>query len=263
MSDGTANPDVVVWRGLVIDNEMPRTVNEYVAEVKSVGCLLGADGGKSGFMRGFQLLVPTISQHSLDPKEVVRRVQEAGPNSERYNQELKEWSAVCVCGDRGSALHYASRSKGDGIIAKVRVPLGRLTVDGRDFLYKAIPDLCKSKFRTNMPYLPLFRTAFSKIIEEYIGAGRILASDIQLLFRLVDYIVMDRRVIGGHLVSKVNLLGRYGTAFKSAFGVRGGIAPSEIVDVSRTNEINIHEDGPAAGEIRLPDFLRSIRHSNG
>ena len=91
---------MIVWRGIVIDNEMPRSVGDYVDQIMETGCPLGANGGKSGPMRGFQLEVPTILQHELDPFDIAQIVREAGPDSERYNTESDEWRAVCVCEHR-------------------------------------------------------------------------------------------------------------------------------------------------------------------
>jgi len=259
MNDKTTGQSVIVWGGLVIDDEMPRSVEDYITEIKETGCPLGADGGKNGLMRGFQLAVPVISQHELDPFDVAHRVQEAGPGSERYDTESKEGLAVCVCGDQGGAVHYATRSRGVGIVIKARVPVDRMTVDGRDFLYTAVPELCKAEPQSFAPFLPLLKAAFSGIIETYIEAGRALTTDVQLLFRLVDYLVMDRRVIEGQLASRVDLFGRYGTAFRSAFGIRGGIVPSEIVDVVKADKLDVTEGEPQGGELRLLELVQRVR----
>jgi hypothetical protein len=246
---------VTVWRGLVIDEEMPRSVDEYIAAIQNAGCPLGADGGQPGVMRGFQLCVPKIPQHELAPSDAARRVRDAGPNSERYDREDKEWLAICVCGDRGGAFHYATRSQGIGLIVQAEVPFERLTVDGRDFLYSAVPKLCGAIPQSLTPVLPSLKAAFSEIVETYVEAGRSLTTDVQLLFRLVDYMVMDRRVIEGQLASKVDLLGRYKTAFRSAFGVRGGVLPSEIVNIAKANKIDPIESDPPVASLRLSELV--------
>jgi hypothetical protein len=248
-----------VWRGLVIDDEMPRSAGDYISEIRKTGCPLGADGGKRRLMRGFRLMLPQIRLHEIDPFEAARWVQEAGPDSKRYDEHSEEWQAVCVCGDAAGAYHYATRSRGMGVVVRARVPADRLSVDGRDFLYTVIPELCKADPQSVEPVLPKLKAAFSEAVETYIEAGRALTVDVQLLFRLVDYLVTDRRVIEGHLASRVNLFGRYGTAFRSAFGVHGGIAASEIVDVVLADEINLSEEPVSAEELRLPDVLHGIR----
>ena len=137
--------------------------------------------------------------------------------------------------------------------------MDRLAVDGRDFLYTAFPGLCKAEPRLVAPFRPSLRMAFSGIIDEYIQAGRGLATDEQLLFRLVDHAVMDRRVIEAQRTSKVDLFGRYGTRFRSAFGVRGGIEPCEIIDVMKVDEIDHAECAAPAGELGLLELLEAVQ----
>jgi hypothetical protein len=243
----------------VIDDEMPRSAVDYISEIKRTGCPLGADGGKKGLMRGFRLLVPPIQQHKIDPFDAARRVLEAGLESKRYGEESEQRMAVCVCGDRAGAFHYATRTSGIGLVVTARVSVDRLSVDGRDFLYTVVPELCKAQPQCLEPILPMLKASFSAAIERYIEAGRALTVDVQLLFRLVDYLVTDRRVIEAHLTSRVNLFGRYGTAFRSAFGVRGGIAATEVVEVALADEVELSEEPVSAGQLRLQDLLQRIR----
>ncbi|TET32855.1 MAG: hypothetical protein E3J72_18670 [Planctomycetota bacterium] len=247
--------NVIVWRGLVIHDDMPLSVDEYIDEIMTTGSPLGARGGKGGPMRGVTLSIPIIPLHNLSPFEAARKVQEAGSDVKRYNDNNSDDSlGVCVCGDCEGAIHYSTRSSGTGLIIKVLVPRNRLVIDGRDFLYTALPMLCKADVPIISSVLPRMKSAFSAIIEDYIQAGRVLANNDQLVFRLTDYIIMDCRVINAQLISKVAIVGRYGTAFRSAFGIRGGIAPSEVVDVIRVDDIDSSKFEPPEATLGLSDL---------
>jgi hypothetical protein len=221
-----------VWRGLVFDKGMPATVGELIEGIRRHGSQLGANGGKPGLMRGFQLEVPVVEHHVSSPTSIARAVREELPSVQRYGVASAERLAVCVCGDRAGALHYARRSKGHAVLMQAAVPVDRLAVDGRDFLYTVMPALCRAVEDVAVRYLVRLKGAFGDIIEEYIHAGRMLAdADPAKLFRFVDHIVMDRRVIRSHLHGDVLIRGRHGTTFRSAFGVIGGISAHEILDV--------------------------------
>jgi hypothetical protein len=111
-----------------------------------------------------------------------------------------------------------------------------LTVDGRDFLYTLIPFACASDRLVPPLTLRLLQEAFGEIIAEYIGAGRMLASKAEeerslfRFWRLTDHAAMDRRVIRAQLSSRITIQGRYGTRFRSAFGV----VEAHIPHISRT-----------------------------
>lgn len=244
---------VTVWRGLVIDPAMPKAAHQYVEEIRASGSPLGADGGKSGLMRGFRLAVPAIRSHELDPAEAAAKVVAAGPQTERDS----ELSAVCVCGDRGGAIHYATRSPGTGILLCAEVPLDRLVIDGRDFLYSAFSRLVKADGKTAAGYVSILKQSYSAILEQYVEVGRAFAHHVQLLFRLVDYVITDRRVIAAHLASRIRLFGRYNTAFRSAFGVVGGISASEVVQVSLAEPMSAGEEESLTESVRLSELMNA------
>jgi hypothetical protein len=212
---------VTVWRGLALHRG--DAAGDIMARIRSEGCPLE---------RGFQICVPLVPHHEESPVRAAEIVRERGPEAPRYDEESPSFLATCVCGDPGGALHYALRETGRGLLVEARVEESRLTVDGRDGLYSLLPGLCRSSPDVAHPVLPVLKRSFGDVIESYIEAGRALSEeDVQLYFRFVDHAVMDRRVIHAHLASRVLILGRYGTRFCSAFGVIGGIRPTDIVDV--------------------------------
>jgi hypothetical protein len=165
----------------------------------------------------------------------------------RPNIEHPSW--VCACGDEQGALYYACRhnkspENDTPILIVFEAGTSEAIVDGRDFLYKVfeLGDPKRSR--------PIVEKVFGEAILKYFD--RAWSGNPNERVPLCDLAVQDNAVVLAHASNRTVLAGRYGTCFRSAFGVRTPVAADRIVGLSIVgNEIEMSE-----GEVSIYEITR-------
>lgn len=217
MGENKLNNNVTLWRGLGYDNKGKVSLDTIKNNLLSEGDVCEDKAW---------LLVPTIEHHDYNVDLIINNSLNESPNIERYGTKKSKY----VCGDTIGADFYATREYGIGVVVKINAEITRLVIDGRDFLYYAIPKIIKEG--TSNRTKDIFEKAFGKKSRDYLEKGKMLqGASTNLIFKFVDYFCMDLEIIDSNLKSDVLICGRYETKFKGAFGIIDGIKPEDIVDI--------------------------------
>ena len=223
------NNNVKLWRGLGYDSKGTSSLE-----------MIKNDLLTKGDMREDKawLQVPNIEHHSYEVDLIINSLFNEDPNVERYGVKKSKY----VCGDTIGADFYATRNYRDGIILEIETNIDRLVIDGRDFLYYAIPKIIENGMSAATK--ESFENAFGKKSIDYIEKGKkLLGCKRNILFRFIDYFCMDFDIINSNLHSNVLIHGRHSTRFKGAFGVIDGIKPTDIVEIIKPgSKLNITYD---------------------
>lgn len=211
--------NITLFRGLGYDNKK----GDSLTDIKNT-LLNKGDSLREGT---HSLMVPNIEHHNNSVDSIINELKNEDLNIERYAADK-----LCkyVCSDTIGADFYATRSFGNGIVVQINTDITRLIIDGRDFLYYAIPKIIRGGTSTNIK--DIFEKAFGKKAGDYINKGVLLKEmPSNIHFRFVDHFCMDLDIINSNLNSDVLIKGRYNTRFKGAFGIIDGIRPEDIVDI--------------------------------
>ncbi len=186
----------------------------------------------------FQRLVP-------NPKALLER--KGITNADTRGPQTIEAPAICACGDEAGASHYAWRDPSPDIpvLMEIRVPIDRLAVDGNDFLFTIFSHGDPKKAR------PVVQRAFGAAALTYAERAWATPKGDEARIALCDLAVLDPDVILHHHANQFALLGRYGTAFSSAFSIRLPILTGEVVRVWQP----LKPMQPALGGIRFQELL--------
>ena len=174
-----------------------------------------------------------------------------------------DWrSAVCACGTLEGAAYYAwqhNRSETDDtpILIEFEADLGRVRVDGRDFLYTAFERGEPERARTVLG--GIYGNKILKYAELAWASpdhGRRVA--------LCDLATLDPEVVLAHYASRTAIKGRYCTTFENAFSVAYPVPPSDIVRVwtptergaQRTPTVTLHDILPSPQPSQEPKSQR-------
>lgn len=259
---------VTLWRGYSYGKTKYSTFpcNDFDSLKEEL--LTNGDADFNSPHKHYRFAVPTVAHHTDKPCKILEKVLSEPDNIKRDNiprnadgtrkQGIKEYAkgtlGIYVTGDICSAESYALRNNtGGGAIAEISVPIDRLVIDGRDFLYYAFSK-CIRNGSISPKNLELMEKAFGKKIKDYLDVkSELLIKDSNRRFRYIDHICMDLDVISSHLASNVVLFGRYDTMFRNSFAVIDGVTPEEIGaihNVTRSGNFRRNCDGC----IRLSDF---------
>jgi len=151
----------------------------------------------------------------------------------------REAETFAATGDYDTALYYAckhnqTKENTEGILIEFSVPINRIFVDGRDFLYTVFQgfdarnDSETHKKKVKNILRRIFGSAITPYIDEVFKTPR---ENQSRRIALVDIAINDRNVIVVHKKNKIWINGRYGTWFCSSFLVEGKIPPEDIVKV--------------------------------
>lgn len=201
------------------------------------------ENGDFSLTTGAWLLKPKIDHHDLTIESVFEKILVEPDNIERYNRDSNDISDVgkyvtgCVLG--ASIYSYDSTTKTNNVLIEIDANPNQVFIDGRDFLYSAVPRLINNN-SLDSNLIDKLTNAFGDKFLMYIeNAKQLIGKDSNKIFRLVDYICMDNSVIASHLNNNMILIqGRYTTRFFSAFAVIGGIKSDMIIDIKNSDMIN-------------------------
>lgn len=198
---------------------------------------------------GSWLAKPLIDHHNLSVDEIKKRIHTEPHDIERYDRNSKnilnfgKYVTGCILG--ASIYSFDDNKKQENVIIELESNLDQVFIDGRDFLYNSFPKLInQNQIETNLKNNLI--NAFGEKVIQYIEMVKQLEIKKQFevkesnkIWRLIDYICMDRDVIKSHLKNKEILIqGRYSTRFLSAFAIIGGIKPEMIIDIRNSEPIN-------------------------
>jgi hypothetical protein len=199
--------------------------------------------GDCDFNNWGRLMKPTIDHHNLSVSEVISKIQAEPDDIQRYNrdsnspEDLGKYVTGCLLG--ATIYSNDNSEKEKNVVIEIEAPSNKVFVDGRDFLYSAVPKLIHiSAINANL--LNLLSLAFGKKLIQYINAaGKLRERENHIIFRLVDYICMDNSVIKSHhMNNQILIQGRYSTKFLSAFAIIGGIKPEMIKGINVAQRID-------------------------
>jgi len=200
--------------------------------------------GDCDINKGAWLSKPAISHHNLDVIDIIELLKNESDTIERYAKEsndiLKFGKYVTSCFEGASIYSNDHHNKEQNIVLEIESNIENVFIDGRDFLYVVIPKLIKNRYDLNLQLTNKMIDAFGEKIVDYIKLGQVLANRNQnILFRLVDYICMDKTIIKAHYDNnKILIIGRYSTKFFGAFAIIGGINASMINKIKKAKNIN-------------------------
>lgn len=259
---------VTLWRGYSYGKTKYTTFPYNDFDSLKEELLKNGDADLSYPSKHSYLLVPAVAHHTDKPRDILDKVLSEPDNIERYyiprnadgtqKQDIKEYAkgtvGIFVTGDICSAEFYALRNNtGGGAIAEISVPMDRLVIDARDFLFRAV-EICITNGSISPKNLELMEKAFGKKIRDYLDVkSELLIKDSNRRFRYIDHICMDLDVISSHLASNVVIFGRYDTNFRNSFAVIDGVTPEEIVDITNVTRLGTFRRN-CDGCISISDF---------
>lgn len=204
--------------------------------------------GDSDLEKGAWLLKPRINHHNLSAQNVIEKILQEPENIERYSSrnsknilDVGKYVTGCYLG--ASIYSNDSSKKENNVNIIVNVNLENIFIDGRDFLYTAIPKIIREQ-SIDPKFLNKLSACFGSKILDYIELSnkyskQLILKDGNLLLRLVDYICMDKTIIKSHYKNnKILIKGRHSTRFFSAFAIIGGILPDMILEIKKSDPIN-------------------------
>ena len=192
--------------------------------------------GDCNLDKGAWLMKPIMEQHSHTANTVYGLLKEEPDDVKRYydrNEKDEKKFGKYVTGCFFGASIYSNHSENKAVVIEIETDIKNILIDGRDFLYYAIPQIINNSNMDKILF-PKLKASFGNKILEYIQIGRTIVweNDTNKRFRLVDYICMDKEIINAHYNNKEILIeGRYGTKFLSAFAIIGGIKKEFILDI--------------------------------
>lgn len=138
-------------------------------------------------------------------------------------------SGVCCCADHDSAAFYATGRVESGpddcpVVVEFDLPLDRLSIDGRDFLYTVFS--LGSRRRSAEALAAAYGPGVLRYAERAWSQP-----DPDRRIALCDLAIHDPAVLAAHARSSAVIAGRYRTHFRTAFIARLPVPPSSIVAV--------------------------------
>ena len=192
-------------------------------------------------------------RHSIDT--LVQKPNLSLADTRPPETSAEYFQCVCACGDQLGASYYAVRHNTHRNIDEVSyvihlcVPLARVYVDGRDFLYRCF-QACDAGNSAN---LKIQRSTLMRLYGERIAQyfdKATLSKDQNYRIALCDLACQDIEIVKSHSKNKIAICGRHNVVFSSAFLVKAPIAPTEIV------EVNVARDLGFQPHLTLDDFLK-------
>jgi hypothetical protein len=199
-------------------------VDDVIKKIRKQGLFVG---------QGNWILLAADLRHA-NLKELVHN-----PNLTITITREKHVETFASTGDYETALYYACKHNRvaectEGVVIEFTVPIDRVFVDGRDFLYTVFQGF-DSRDKSEK-----HKEEVKNILKRIFGSG--ILPYVNELFKtshenqsrriaLVDIIINDRRIIVAHKKNRIWINGRYGTWFRNSFLVEGKIPPEDVVNV--------------------------------
>ena len=143
---------------------------------------------------------------------------------------------ICACGTIEGAAYYALEHNASPdtvpLIIKFLIDISEVFVDGRDFLYTALPLWDRDGANGWLQQLEIVRNLFGGPSTQYFEALKLLPPG-RSRIHLAKLAAVDPEIVRNHYQNKQIIGGRWKTRFASAFIVRAPISPEQILSVSR------------------------------